>query len=143
MEPGINEGEPISTDTPLIPRSTELLPRVIVPVEVFVFWTVKVPPVDWTNVPEAIDRDEPEVIKDNDPVAVTLLLMVMPAVALSVKLTVAPVEIPLPVKAVESTRVTLPVVLKVRLGVAMFSGPIAPLPLVKAADVEPVTVPVV
>src|ERR1700719_2720752 len=59
----------------------------------------------------------------------------------SVKLILEPVDTPLPVVAVLSTRVTLPVVLAVQLGVAILREPIAPEPLVKAAEVEPVTVP--
>ena len=77
------------------------------------------------------------------PVAV-IVPEVVNAVALaaeSVKLILEPVDIPLPVVAVVSTKVTLPVVLAVQLGVAIFNEPIAPLPLVKAAEVVPVTVP--
>ena len=59
----------------------------------------------------------------------------------SVKLILLPVEVPLPVVAVLSTKVTLPVVLAVQLGVAIVNEPIAPLPLVNAAEVEPVTIP--
>src|ERR1700719_682451 len=59
----------------------------------------------------------------------------------SVKLILLPVDIPLPVVAVVSAKVTLPVVLAVQLGVAILREPIAPEPLVKAAEVEPVTVP--
>ena len=79
------------------------------------------------------------------PVAV-IVPEVVKAVALaaeSVKLILEPVDIPLPVVAVVSTKVTAPVVLAVQLGVAMFSEPIAPEVLVNAADVEPVTVPAV
>ena len=61
----------------------------------------------------------------------------------SVKLMLLPVEAPLPVVAVVSTKVTLPVVLAVQLGVAMLREPMAPEPLVKVADVGVVTVPVV
>src|SRR5580704_9103615 len=57
----------------------------------------------------------------------------------SAKLILFPVDTPLPVVTVVSAKVTLPVVLAVQLGVAMFNEPIAPLPLVKAAEVEPVT----
>src|SRR4029077_1966399 len=55
----------------------------------------------------------------------------------SVKLMLLPVDIPLPVVAVLSANVTLPVVFAVQLGVAIFRAPmdpIAPLPLVNAAD---------
>lgn len=136
-------GEPISIVTPFMPRSTELLDKVIVPVDVVVFCMVKAPPSACTIVPEPIVSVEPDVINDNAPLAVILLLVVKPPLALSVKLTVAPVEIPLPVKAVLSIRVTLPVVLNVTLGVAILSEPMAPLPPVKAREVEPVRVPAV
>ena len=79
------------------------------------------------------------------PVAV-IVPEVVKAVALaaeSVKLILEPVDTPLPVVAVVSTKVTVPVVLAVQLGVAMFSEPIAPEVLVNAAEVEPVTVPAV
>ena len=132
---------PISIVTPFMPTRTELLARVIVPVAVFVFWTVKAPPSACTYVPEPIVSVVPDVINDNAPVAVILLLVVKPPLALSVKLTVAPVEAPLPVKATESARVTLPVVLNVTLGVAIANEPMAPLPLVKAREFMPVTVP--
>src|ERR1700683_2843998 len=61
----------------------------------------------------------PEVVKAPAPLAE------------SVKLILLPVDTPLPVVAVLSTRVTLPVVLAVQLGVAMFREPIAPEMLVK------------
>jgi hypothetical protein len=73
--------------------------------------------------------------------AVMLLLMVMPPVAVSVKLTVAPVETPVPVKAVELISTTLPAVLNVTFGVAIFNVPMSPLPLVNVADVVPVIIP--
>src|SRR5271156_5398543 len=85
------------------------------------------PELNSANVPAAVI--EPEVVKAPAPPAE------------SVKLILLPVETPLPVVAVLSTKVTLPVVLAVQLGVAMFSEPITPEPLVKAAEVEPVTVP--
>ena len=88
-----------------------------------------VPVASRAKVPAAVI--EPEVVKAPAPLA------------LSVKLMLLPVEVPLPVVAVLSTKVTLPVVLAVQLGVAIFNEPIAPEPLVNAADVEPVTVPVV
>ncbi len=141
MVPATRDGEPISTFTPLMPTSIELAPRVIVPVEVFVFWIVKTPPVDCTNVPEPTVSVEPEVINDKLPVAVILLLVVIPPAALSVKLTMPPVDIPLPVRAVESVKVTLLVVLNVILGVARFAKVITPEPLVKATDVVPVSTP--
>src|ERR1700721_504297 len=81
------------------------------------------------NVPEAVMV--PEVVNAPAPPAE------------SVKLILLPVDIPLPVVAVLSTSVTLPVVLAVQLGVAIAKEPIAPEPLVKVADVEPVTVPAV
>src|ERR1700693_2724614 len=59
----------------------------------------------------------------------------------SVKLILLPVDTPLPVVAVVSTKVTLPVVLAVQIGVAILREPIAPEVLVKAAEVEPVAVP--
>ena len=59
----------------------------------------------------------------------------------SVKLILLPVDTPLPVVAWLSTKVTLPVVFAVQLGVAIFNDPISPEPLVNAADVVPVTMP--
>src|SRR5579872_1190348 len=61
----------------------------------------------------------------------------------SVRLILLPVETPLPVRACESVTVTLPVVLNVMLGVTTAIDPIAPDPLVKATEVEPVSVPAV
>jgi len=52
-----------------------------------------------------------------------------------------PVETPKPVMACVSTRVTLPVVLNVTLGVAIVSEPIAPVLLVTEIDVGPLMVP--
>src|SRR5208283_668915 len=65
----------------------------------------------------------------------------MPPLAESVRDTLLPVETPLPVRAVESVKVTLPVVLKVTLGVARLAKVIAPDVEVKEAEVVPVTVP--
>ena len=93
--------------------------------------------------PNTIPPLRPVASSANVPVAV-IVPEVVNAVALaaeSVKLILEPVDTPLPVVAVVSTKVTAPVVLAVQLGVAMFSEPIAPLPLVNAADVEPLTVP--
>ena len=79
------------------------------------------------------------------PVAV-IVPEVVNAVALaaeSVRLTLPPVEVPVPVKACELTRVTLPVVLNVMLGVTILERLIEPvLPLLpRANEVVPVTVP--
>src|ERR1700721_1533933 len=69
------------------------------------------------NVPEAVI--DPEVVNAPAPPAE------------SVKLILLPVDIPLPVVAVLSIKVTLPVVLAVQLGVAIFRDPILPLPLIR------------
>ena len=54
-----------------------------------------------------------------------------------------PVDTPLPVVAWLSTNVTLPVVVDVQFGVAIFNEPIVPEPELKDIDVEPVNVPLV
>ena len=117
-----------------------LAPRTMLPPEAVIVSVVPetlppitMPPLDPVDsrakVPEAVIV--PEVVNAPAPPAESVNDML------------APVELPLPVVAVLSTKVTLPVVLAVQLGVAMLREPIAPLPLVNAADVEPVTVPAV
>ena len=73
--------------------------------------------------------------KPNVPVAVIVWFNVMPPLALSVKLKLAPVDTPLPVIACESVNVTLPVVLAVTFGVTSAIVPIAPDPLARVTDV--------
>ena len=89
----------------------------------------------------AIGLFVPVSINERAPVAVIVLVTVIPPAADSVKLKTAAVEAPLPVSACVSVRVTLPALLAARFGVLRVSGPISPEPLLRATEVVPVIVP--
>src|SRR6202166_3393756 len=84
-------------------------------------------------------------INDSAPAVVIDPLVVMPPLAVSVKLNPPEpaVDVPLPVRAVVSVSVTAPAppCVVVILGVAILPSVIFPVPLVSATDVVPVTVP--
>ena len=86
----------------------------------------------------------PLLVKVSVPVAVIVLEMVIAvaAAAVSVKLKLAPVEGSVPVSTWVSVKVTLPVVLAPRAGVAKLNGPMFAEPVAKAMELEPVIVPV-
>ena len=103
--PRVTEVEPFTVPEPLIAPD---------PVGV----SVTAVPAIATPVPTVMGLFVPVLIKASVVVAVILLVVAMPPFADSVRLIVEPVEIPFPVNAVESVKITAPVVLNVTFGVA-------------------------
>jgi hypothetical protein len=124
----------VSEDVPVIVPDPEIEPLPVavimsIGLEMFAFTrTPPVPPVQVKVMLAVADKVLDSVI------AVVLL-------AESVNTKLAPVEAPLPVIAVVSLRVTLPVVLAVMFWVANVSEPIAPEPVPTFTDVVPDIVP--
>ena len=103
--PRVTEVEPLTVPAPLIAPDPVGVSATIVPANV-------------APVPTVIGLLVPVSIKASVVVAVMLLVVAIPPLAESVRLIVEPLEIPLPVNAVESVSSTAPLVLKVTLGVA-------------------------
>jgi hypothetical protein len=123
---------PVIVLKPLIPPEPVAVSAIAVP--------VRAPPID-------IELFVPVSIKDNaPPVALMLLVVVMPPLAESVRLNppVPAVDAPLPVNATESVKVTVPapdsVWLVVIFGVARPDKLIVPVGLVNETEVVPVMV---
>lgn len=129
--PSVTELEPLTVPDPLMAPAPVGVSVIAVPAKV-------------TPVPTVIGLFVPVLTKASVVVAVILLVVAIPPLAESVRLMVEPVEVPFPVNARESVKVTAPVVeLNVTLGVAswaVMAPPVVPLPSV--TEVDPLIVPV-